>query len=346
MKTNKNNTMKKSFFSLIVLLIVSSYSLKAQINLIAVQHGNTPSFYQQVDDAIVNAQDGDTIYIPGGTWNITQAINKRLHIIGVGHHPDSTIATFPTTLNGNFLLNAGASNGSVKGLIISANILVPSEQVSFYTVCRCHILMGLYFSQTSNNNTFIENIIEGQIYGNNSTNFSFFNNIFVSYYPSASTSEFINSIFKNNIFLISASTNYYPIRTQYSLIEDNIFFCDAALYCVSNSLFKNNLFECAWEFPYYTNNGYNNIINQVKSSIFVNQSGNAFSYSHDYHLQSSCPGKNAGTDGTDIGIYGGQYPWKDGSVPNNPHITISNIGGNTNSNGALPVNIKVSAQGN
>ena len=78
--------MKKSFFSLIVLLIVSSYSLKAQINLIAVQHGNTPSFYQQVDDAIVNAQDGDTIYIPGGTWNITQAINKRLHIIGVDIH--------------------------------------------------------------------------------------------------------------------------------------------------------------------------------------------------------------------------------------------------------------------
>ena len=34
-----------------------------------------------------------------------------------------------------------------------------------------------------------------------------------------------------------------------------------------------------------------------------------FSYDDDYRLQDSSPCKNAGTDGTDIGITGGAYPW-------------------------------------
>ena len=76
----------------------------------------------------------------------------------------------------------------------------------------------------------------------------------------------------------------------------------------------------------------------------VYQSGNTFSYTQDYHLKSNCVGKNAGKDGTDIGIYGGVFPWKEGSVPKNPHIINSTIGGTTNSNSALPINIKVSAQ--
>jgi hypothetical protein len=45
-----------------------------------------------------------------------------------------------------------------------------------------------------------------------------------------------------------------------------------------------------------------------------------------------------------VGIYGGAFPWKEGSIPNTPHVTNKNIGHTTNSNGTLPVNIKVAAQ--
>jgi len=99
-------------------------------------------------------------------------------------------------------------------------------------------------------------------------------------------------------------------------------------------------------FPYQSTGsiGINNIVNQTQSTIFVNQSGNSFSYDDDYHLQSTCPGKNAGRDGTDIGIYGGASPWKEGSIPFNPHIQTLNISPVTNSSGNLNVNIQVEAQ--
>ncbi|MBL4585431.1 MAG: hypothetical protein JKX84_00010, partial [Flavobacteriales bacterium] len=56
------------------------------------------------------------------------------------------------------------------------------------------------------------------------------------------------------------------------------------------------------------------------------------------------PGAGAGTDGTDVGIYGGSYPYKHGAVPFNPHVQINQIDNQTNGQGELPVNIRVAAQ--
>jgi hypothetical protein len=64
----------------------------------------------------------------------------------------------------------------------------------------------------------------------------------------------------------------------------------------------------------------------------------------DFHLLSSSPGLNYGTDGTNIGIYGGNYSWIDGSttdsryryfaMPNQvPHMIQMDI-----SNPSLPIN--------
>ncbi len=43
----------------------------------------------------------------------------------------------------------------------------------------------------------------------------------------------------------------------------------------------------------------------------MNVASNSFSYAYDFSLQATSPGKNAGTDGTDIGIYGGAKPFVD-----------------------------------
>jgi len=336
--------MKKTLF-FILLLILSGNVIKAQ-NLIAVQHGNNATFYTNLDTAIVHAQNGDTIYLSGGFFSINNPINKRLYIIGVGYNPDSTISTFPTTLNGNLSLASGASNGFFIGFLINGSIII-NDTVSFYTIIRCRITGGISMNHSYSNFIFNENIIEGGIYPYQSaSNCSFLNNIIsiVSYW----SDSFFNSLFKNNIFLFYSYCNYngcfYSIYGKYLMFENNIFVNTGNFGGISNSVAKNNLFVENISFPNGTNNGLNNIVNQAQSSIFVNQTGNSFDYTHDYHLKPTCPGKNAGTDGTDIGIYGGLYPWKDGSVPSNPHIINSNIGGTTNSNGALPVNIKVGAQ--
>ena len=73
--------------------------------------------------------------------------------------------------------------------------------------------------------------------------------------------------------------------------------------------------------------------------MFVNADWNAFSWEKDYSLPPTSPGHNGGTDGTDIGIFGGDTPWN--VIPSNPHIYFKNISGATNAAGDLPVEIKV-----
>ena len=339
--------MKKFTFQLIVLFTLFANWTIAQ-NLIAVQNGGTPAFYQQVNDAILNSQDGDTIYIPGGSWNISQPIIKRIHIFGVGHNPDSTIATFQTTLIGNVTLTSGASQGTLTGVSLTGLLAGMNETVDYYTITRCRISAGIQINHSYSNFTFTENIIEGAIlpYGTGN-NCSFFNNIISA--GIMWNDAYANCAFKNNIFLYQSHCwgvcSSYSLRGQYSLIENNIFIGSASNFSgISNSIANNNLFVDDIYFPNGTNVGLNNITNQLQSNIFLNQSGNTFTYSQNYHLQATCPGKNAGTEGTDIGIYGGTFPWKDGSIPFNPHIQLKNSSNETEQNGKLNVNIKVAAQ--
>ena len=66
--------------SFIVTLILLSAAIHAQ-GLIAVQNGGTPRFYESLEDAITNAQNKDTLYIPGRIYSFTDSkitIDKEL----------------------------------------------------------------------------------------------------------------------------------------------------------------------------------------------------------------------------------------------------------------------------
>ena len=75
--------------------------------------------------------------------------------------------------------------------------------------------------------------------------------------------------------------------------------------------------------------------------LFVNENGDFFfDEAEDYHLSGGSPGKNMGTDGTDIGLYGGIYSWPEGNLtpyiyspfPSVPQIIEMNI-----ENSAVPI---------
>jgi hypothetical protein len=141
------------------------------------------------------------------------------------------------------------------------------------------------------------------------------------------------SLFENNIFCFPGINNY---GSWVSPIGG-----------ANNCIIKNNLLVNEPSFPIGTTNIYsNNIIVSSSDSIFINQSGVIFNYLHDYHLKYTCPAKNAGSDGTDIGIYGGAFPWKEGSIPSNPHIQFKSIAPKTTNQNTLPIQIKVKAQDN
>ncbi len=315
-------------------------------NLIAVQNNSTPFFFTSLDSAIIHAHNGDTLYLPGGNFALNTNIDKCIHIIGVGHNPDSTNAINPTNIIANNLyLITGSSFGSLIGVKLSGfNFGKESGNgnITNYTLGRCNINgISLFGGYTASNNIFYENIISGFINLTMAQSNNFYNNYF------GWLVSFGNySIIKNNIFNIEGYTNYL-INNTYSTFENNVFFpgtVSAISGNSTNNIFNNNLFVENISFPFGNNTGINNIVNQSQSSIFVNQSGSAYSYSQDYHLQPTCPGKNAGRDGTDIGIYGGMFPWKEGSVPFNPHIQYEQVAPLTSTNGNLNVNIKVAAQ--
>jgi hypothetical protein len=344
--------MKKMYFLVVINLIFIIRVANSQ-NLISVQKGGNPSFYSQLDAAISSSQVGDTILIPGGIFPISVPINKKLHIVGVGHNPDSTSATLFTSIYGSITVDPEGSNGSLSGLAISGGI-TSNNNVINYMVKRCSFT-GLYLTSTSSGWIFIENVIHGQMRSDiepGASNCLFSNNIIDGYmgriHSDIEAPGFTNCIFRNNVYLTLPECYWgcscYAIKSTSSIIENNIFHWVAYSTGPSGySIYKNNLFVENWS-PLGPGIAVYNIVNQPGNSIFINQSGVYYNYSQDYHLQPTCPGKNAGTDGTDIGIYGGTNPWKEGSIPVNPHVQAKSISGSTDQNGNLNVNIKVAVQ--
>ena len=140
----------------------------------------------------------------------------------------------------------------------------------------------------------------------------------------------------------------FPIVSSYSTLENNIFFTKVFYWNGYNyglldgtpySNVKNNLFVDSSNIPANVL-ALNNIFRQPINTIFIDETGSASSY----QLNPASPGKNGGTDGTDIGIHGGAFPWKQGAIPSNPHFQSIQIAPKTDTNGNLNVKIKVAAQ--
>jgi hypothetical protein len=216
-----------------------------------------------------------------------------------------------------------------------------NQTVSYITISRCSLNgIKLYASSpsTAQNIHITENAVRGNIDGGNAQHVyvekSIINNIF---------GFNNNALISNNIFLQASGDAF---QNMYSCVfQNNIILHNGSyfLYGSSSNTFLNNLFVKNITFT-APNSGSGNIIEQPLASIFVNYAGGGFSYDHDFHLQETSPGNDAGTDGFDIGIYGTAFPYKEGAVPFNPNITLQQISPTTNTEGNLEVEVQVSAQ--
>lgn len=336
--------MKNRFLQLVIVLSIFVWNAKAQ-NLITVQNDGESEFFTNLDSAIVHALDGDTIYIPGGCYNPNIPIAKRLHLVGAGHHPDSANITDRTVFN-TIIFDAGSDFGSITGIYFSDNFYC-NEEIEGVTVSRCRIytLRPWNYNDESTiiNWAFTENIFLSAL-SLSCINCLFSNSIFVN---RMGVSE---SVLRNNIFTYQDPWGfYYCLSASNCLIENNIF--PSPFYLGSYNIYHNNV-NSGINGVSGINQGSGNFITDYPSleSIFVNYHPQTWGingiYEADFHLPPDSPFKNAGTDGTDIGIYGGTFPWKDGSVPFNPHFQSVIIPGATDQNGNLNVNIKVAAQDN
>lgn len=346
----------KKIVSIQIIIIVFTGYVNAQSPQFAVVRPDGTTFICPTWDSAYNkAQNDDYIYLPGVIFNGNLQLNKRIHIIGTGHSPDSTIATGLTNCTGSILLSSGASGGSIQGISLGSTVgfTDAAQVVSGYTIKRCkiggqvslqnnhtnfylteNIILGNIFQSSGSGDFIHKNIIQG--INNTFTSSNISNNIFTSPFTggccySAVVAGSTNSTFNNNIFCSISPIISSSGSSQSGALCGNVF---------NNNLRRgtNALLNCS-----SNPTEFNTITFDSLPQIFVNYPNSAptFLYSHDFHLKAGVPGTNAGNDGTDVGIYGTNAPAPLGWVPNNPHIYFKQVQAQTSADGRLQIHFKV-----
>lgn len=301
-------------------------------------------------NAFINAHNaassGDTIYLSGGTFYAGISITKPLYIYGAGHYLDSTQATGKTILNGDLLIREHTDGLHIEGIELTGyfrfyfNTPDTVNNVSIaYSKISGNIDLGYLTTTYTNNFVLMRSVVLGGIDFTRATNAAVFNSIIQN---RCTHSNGVN--YENNILFYSHNYDW-AILGDNNILKNNIFFTEYELGSGVNgngNQFYNNLFL----FPNpqfggsYTASG--NYTNVSIDSVFVNNTLYTFNYASNYHLK--YPDTYTGTDGTEVGIYGGIFPYKEGAVPSNPHIQMKNISPTTDTNGNLHIEFKISAQ--
>lgn len=360
--------MKKNIF--IAYLVFLTINLIQGQNLIAVQHNGKTLLTPNIDTAINKAQSGDTIYLPGGTFKpkgFEIRLSKKIFIFGTGINTDSSNSTMITYVDASILLMNGSSNSFLQGIYLTGGI-------TFYDSVNSVIIRDLYigsngiqFNGSNNNrcfktspllafnNIFINCIITESCFGGFAQNNYFLNNIFLK-----NISNFYSSTFKNNIFIQGYHMFLYVENCHFSnnIIIDTTgnttfsgnYLCGSSYYWSCYNTISFNLITKQSGIA-GTGSGFGNLLTNNYSELKLDSIFNIISiypYSENktYRLRQFSIGKNRGSDGTDIGIYGGSFPWHDGNIPFNPHIQTRFVAPITKPDGKLPVKIKVKAQNN
>uniref|UniRef100_UPI003217F268 hypothetical protein n=1 Tax=uncultured Draconibacterium sp. TaxID=1573823 RepID=UPI003217F268 len=352
--------MKK--IGILPLLFLSLFAF-AQKQFVVQGNGTTQTF-DNINAAIEGASAGDTLYLPGGGFTISANVEKPLHWRGVGHYPDSTIATghtqiinYTTTFTGN------CDNSTFEGIYFQTNLNFGSNdnEATGIVIKRCRIggtlLLRSIADISSVNpdlNCRVSESVLGHINANNGMNCRFEQNlIFGNFY------NFYQCYFSHNSINTYQSSSRVIDNCHNCQFINNVFAMSYGFYRESsNCNFKNNLFVNNLIYNPATSSftGSGNITNVGYGNIYTSITGEVrhFAYENDYHLNTSATGideeGNEGvnivgkaTDGTNMGIYGTNQPYKEGAVPYNPHIRSVDID-NEASNGELGVKITVGAQ--
>lgn len=341
--------MKKNLLRLMMLFVaaVLTNNVFAQGSLLATlnHEGTISTFYgsQAWKNAHDAAANGDVITLSSGTFvavNITKAITVR----GAGMGIDSTAVSEPTVITGDFTINIaepGSNRLTLEGIysnhtIYYANVVNPLflkcrlKKVTYYnggssvlkdaSFIHCRIAEVLNLGPNCSASC-VNSVIQAPYsYNEYTSNFEFINCVIVftgnsNYLRYVSSSSFKNCIFRavNNSDYVSGSSTAYN--------------CVGLCY---TGIFKN------------VTNATNKIVSDY-ASLFKTYTGANLDLldSENFQLTDAAKTQYLGTDGTEVGIYGGNLPFD--PTPSNPQITKCNVAAKSTADGKLSVDIEVNA---
>lgn len=324
---------------LFAVALLATMTAAAQ-NIAAVSPSNATTIFQTLDEAIVGAESGSTIYLPGGGFQIKDEtkINKKLTIMGVSHRGDTDNVDGATVISGNLHFEGGSSGSAVLGVYLSGNINVGTgtdsvtnftvrycnlnsiqvkhQQSSGMVVNQCYLRATSYFGycnvRIENNIAFSLFEINGGIINHNiityqDTHWNW------RYYLKSSLGHVQNTSILNNVFLSYADYGLDPN-------------CQMFNNCIGTGSMGNN--------PVIIDEGVN-----LWDDVFYANKG--VSILSDYRLKGSW-GKGKATDGTDIGIYGNIAEKKD--LTPIPRVVSKKVDESTDGSGKLQIEVTVKAQ--
>lgn len=346
-----------------------SGALHAQLQRIVVQGTGAPQVFTDLAGAVAGAQANDVLYCSGGTYSIATSLvlDKPLHFIGAGIHPDSTQATGTTSFvmlgsDSKLSLTAAASGSTFTGIffatgpisyapLITYGTSSADDQVTNILFQRCRFSKGNVALAFDGNGspmpglvtTFDECHISGRIVGNKRG--AVFTRCIIDSRDIGvyAINEFNGgSLLVENCVLLNAllgNCQFATVRNSISTAPNYLCFdCSGGNIINVVSASTTNWFYGG------VASITNSVLGQDASTFFVSEADDLYQYSDDLRMAPGSPGINYGDDGNDVGIYGSSSPYKVGAIPFNPHYNQAVVAPATNSNGELPVNLRVAAQ--
>jgi hypothetical protein len=345
--------MKKNV--LFAMFILPAFMAQAAIFNVSNNPDRPAGYIEYLQAAINLASAGDTIYIyPSAVSYGDITITKKLHLFGSGYINHHT-----------------AGHESILGLVNLDTTTTPSSNPSGSTFCGLSFKSYNSYINCQKANIHNISIIGNYFYGNYTSlymlancNGWFISNNFFWTGNAVHLSNSSGAIISNNIF--NNTSNIIVSSSGSVVITNNLFFNWQGFSQVYNATVSNNIFLVG-SAPNATtmtgNNFINNLIywsptNNVSLPLpgnigsnnlnniapqFLSGTHDIWDNTKDYRLSSGSPARNAGTDGTDMGPYGGTAPFVNGGAFTIPKIAELQIT-NPVINQATPINVKIKAR--
>lgn len=322
--------------------------------------------YSDVQSAINASAVGDTLLIHGTPVSYGSiTLNRRLCLIGAGSNLTNTVNNFKTTLG---VITVDSTNSN-PNLIVSGFSIHGIEFVSFsfgsiqyannVVVSRCSFTASTQGTSITGNNWVIKNCFIPTLQilatsGRVSSNIIIANNIINGSISNGQTSTMFapNVIATNNIF-----TGFSGGGTFNVLLINNIFFNFIPTNTTGGNVFNKNLTYTTSStllvnLPPTGNTGTGNINNTNPNFINVpnptSLSKNPAFANYNFAFPTTSAAYNAGTDGTNLGITGGPYPWNGNNLDGRAQIPLMQELNILNSviNQGQPLNVDFKARKN
>ncbi len=300
------------------------------------------------------AVSGDVINLSSGVF-YSVTITKAVTIRGAGMFNDDATGLINTTIMNQFTVNVSDTNNrlSLIGLYFAsgAQMTLCNAVNPQFLKCRFQTVFqsGSSSSYNTSNAQFINCIIQQwRNEGNRATGTAFYNSIILQYYNQESPDMLVNCI---------ASLGNNSEYTNSKTIMNSILYCDRFASGSNNGYTSFNTIGIntgrysstyAYNTSYFdlTNMGTHNLHNYPSSSTYTNPFSLVFTTFRGTYSDGMSMALNdniattiLGDDSTQVGIYGGQFPW-DPSV-SNPLIGHINAARRTNAQGMLEVDVEI-----